>query len=78
MASYPQPSVEDVQAAFARYRAETELVINGLIGAMPPALQRRWPNIISRARRLTSIPADRLSSPRRSNLDDTAAAEHRR
>jgi len=52
MASYPQPSVEDVQAAFARYRAEAELVINGLIGAMPPALQRRWPNIIARARRL--------------------------
>jgi len=28
-------------------------------------------------RHLTSVPADRLQSPRRSNLDDTAAAEHR-
>ena len=27
-------------------------------------------------RRLTSLPADRLQSPRRSNLDDMAAAEH--
>ena len=33
---------------------ETRVVVNALVGAMPPALQRRWPHTITRARRLTT------------------------
>jgi len=48
----------DSEMTFEQYRHEAGIVINGLIGAMPPSMQKRWPHLIARARRLTSVPAD--------------------
>jgi hypothetical protein len=46
-------------AELLAFQAEARIIINGLIGAMPPAQQKRWPHIIARARALlaTTPPA---------------------
>lgn len=38
---------------------EAQLVVVALLGAMPPALQRKWPNIVARAERIAKARGSR-------------------
>ncbi len=58
--------------------ARLRIAIMRAVGRDPFDIPPSDETLMDELRRLTSVPADRLSSPPQTDSDDTAAAEHHR